>query len=112
MAFVFVFNDHHLKHARQAQKGRRRQENQRSPAAAIDLPMPQFRGINPRQRLANAAANSPDDKGPDGHQGKKLDHRLNRDGHDNPVVAFVGIQIAGAKQNGKKGQSRGHPKRG
>ena len=109
MALFLVLDDQNLEHPRQAQEGRRRKTRQGQPAVGLDLPIPQARGIDPRQRFRNAAADAPDYEDPHGHQRHQLDHCLDRDGHDDPVVAFVCVQVPGAEKHGEKGQARRHP---
>ena len=110
MAFVLILDDQHLEHARQGQEGRGRQQGQPDPAPPVHLPLTDLRGVDPFHHRADPARQPPDHEDTDGDQREKLDHRLDCDGHDHAVMAFVGIQIARAEQDGEQRQPDRHPK--
>lgn len=115
LAFINVFDHQNLKHARQGQEGGRRQEGQADPTPPrAHLPVSDRRGINGAGDFSRPTGDAPPDheNPPDRQQGDQLDHRFDRDGGDNAVVAFVGVQIAGAEGDGKDRKTGGHPKRG
>ncbi len=76
MPFIIVFNDHHLKHARQADKRSGRQERDHHPPPAVDLPFTDPRRINPNQRFLNTAGDAPDNEDADGEQRDQFDNCL------------------------------------
>ena len=112
MVFVLVLDHHHLKHAGQAQKCRRRQHREPNPATARHLEPCNGRGVDPVERCRHPARQTPDHEYPDGQKGKELDHRLKRNGHDHTMMALVRIQIAGAKENSEERQPPRHPEGG
>ena len=111
MFFVRVFDDQHLKHARQTQERRTGQEDQAEPATTGLFPCRNRRGINQRDGVFQTTRDPPDDENPDGNKRNQLDHRLNRNRDHNAMVAFVRIKVPRAENNGERRQSNGHPKR-
>ena len=63
------------------------------------------------ENIREAVGNAIGDEDPDGDQGQQLDDGLERDGGDDPVVAFVGIQVSRSEQDGEQGHAGGDPER-
>ena len=116
MAFIHAFDDHHLKHARQAYYRGRRQKDQPAPAPRLQRPIRVVGRVGKIcdlvQHRGNPARQPPDHKDAHCQQRHQFYHRLYRDGRDNAVVLFFGIQRAGAEQNGERRQPHRHPKGG
>jgi len=112
VVLVFVLYHHHLKHARQAQQGHCREHGKTDPAGAGHLEARNPGGLDPLECARDAPRQPPDNEHPHREQRAELDHGFHRDGHDHAVMALVGVEIAGAEQDGEKRQPDRHPKRG
>ena len=112
MPFIGVFHHQHLKHARKRQEGGRRQECQADPARPVELPGGDGRGLDRACNTADAACHAPGDKNAHRQERHQLDHGFDGDGGDHARMAFVHVQVAGAKQNGEHRQPHRHPQRG
>ena len=112
VALVIVLDHEDLEHPRQAEERRPREEDQPGPATVGHLPVPEPGGGDPRHRLGQAPADPPDDEDADRHERHQLDHRLDRDRHDDAVMPFVGIEVPRPEEHREEGQSRGDPERG
>ena len=102
-AFVAVFNHKHLEHARQTQKRGGGHENQANPAAGLRRPLRLSGCINQIHRRTNAPRNTPNNKHTNGQQCEQFHHRFHGNRNNDAVMAFMGIQISGAKQHRKDG---------
>ena len=62
----------------------------------------QFRGRSGlAEEVRKAAENPVGDEQPDRQEGDELDHRLEGDSRHHALVAFRGVQVAGAKEDGE-----------
>ena len=112
MTLIRVLDHHHLKHPWQGQDRRPGKEGQPDPAPRLQGPVRDGRGRDPRRDIADPVGHAPDGIDTDDQQRQQLHHRLDRDGHDDAVVAFVGVKVAGAEEDGEDGKPASHPQRG
>ena len=82
------------------------QEGHRRPARAEDVGALDHRGRHVGEDGAEPAGDAPDREDADGEQGDELDDRLDGDGGDDAVVALVGVEVAGAEQDGEEREAR------
>ena len=107
MVLVGIFDHGHLELARQADNGGHRQGHGGQPAIVKALV-----GLQAHAHLAGAAedglqpAPGIDDENAHGEQSRQLDHGLEGNGGDNAVMLFLGIDMAGAEQDGEHGHGR------
>ena len=109
MAFVGILDHHHLEHAGQCQHRAGREEQDRQPAVAERVAAGKAGRLDLFDRRPEPAAHAPDHEDTDREQGHQLDDRLDGDRHHHPFMAFVGVDRAGAEQDGEEGQPRRHP---
>ena len=111
MPLILVFDHHHLKHPRQAQKRRRRDKREPSPAAGRDLPISDLAGVNPLQCMDDPVAEPPDHENPYRQKRQKLYYRLKRDGDDHAVMTLVRVEVSRAEKDGEDHKPQCHVKR-
>ena len=96
MAFLDVFHHRYLELARQADDRRRRQEGQGDPAGAEDIGgAADGVRMDVLEHVGDAVRDAVGDEDADGDQRQQLDDGLQRDGRDDAVMPFVGIQVSG-----------------
>jgi hypothetical protein len=118
MRRIDVFHHRDLELARQQQRGEQGQEYERAPGAIGGRRVgagETARNIRYRCRLrenvADAVVHAPDDEDADGEEGGKLDHGFDGDRRHHSLMAFGGIQMARAEEDGEGGQNHGHIQR-
>ena len=102
MAVAVVLDHEDVEHPRQRQEGRRREEDQPHPAAAVPAPHRDGGGVDAIERPLDAAAQPPDDEDADRQERPELDHRLHGDGHDDAVVPLGGVEVARSEDDGEE----------
>ena len=97
--------------ARQQQDRQRRQQRRRQPVGGIGRRAHHRgdarRGRAGAEQLAEAAEQPPDDEGADGEEGDELDHRLDRDRQDQPVLVLGRVDPPRAERHGEGGEQEG-----
>jgi hypothetical protein len=106
-----VFDHHHLEHAWQGDDGGGGEQDQPRPPAWHQLPVRDRRGGDTVDHRADPACQTPDHIDADQDQCDQLHYRLDRDGRDDAVVLFLGVQVPGAEQDGEQRQPRRDPDR-
>ena len=104
---VEVLHDRHLELPRQADHRGGGEEGHGHPARAEDVGPLDRRGGDAGEDRVDAPRDAPDREDADSEERHQLDHRLEGDGGDDAVVALVGVEVAGAEEDGEEREPGG-----